>query len=122
MQCHAIVVLDTKGTTYVHTPATQIQMNQRKSTTQRKKRSKKEQNKYPTNNDTKKVRRKKEKNKYPTSNDTKKCNNQKRVYPVRLESKTGTAWNQVKNTLDEPRDWPKTNRTRFSEIMTRVHL
>ena len=49
-------------------------------------------------------------------------NNQKRVYPVRLESKTGTAWNQVKNTLDEARDWPKTNRTRFSEIMTRVHL
>ena len=49
-------------------------------------------------------------------------NNQKRVYPVRLESKTGTAWNQVKNTLDEPRDWPKTNRTRFSEIITRVHL
>ena len=49
-------------------------------------------------------------------------NNQKRVYPVRLESKTGTAWNQVKYTLDEPRDWPKTNRTRFSEIMTRVHL
>ena len=49
-------------------------------------------------------------------------NNQKRVYPVRLESKKGTAWNQVKNTLDEPRDWPKTNRTRFSEIMTRVHL
>ena len=49
-------------------------------------------------------------------------NNQKRVYPVRLESKTGTAWNQVKNTLDEPRDWPKTNRTRFSDIMTRVHL
>ena len=43
-----------------------------------------------------------------------KGNNQKRVYPVRLESKTGT--------LDEPRDWPKTNRTRFSEIMTRVHL
>ena len=51
-----------------------------------------------------------------------KGNNQKRVYPVRLESKTGTAWNQVKNTLDEPRDWPKTNRTRFSEIITRVHL
>ena len=51
-----------------------------------------------------------------------KGNNQKRVYPVRLESKTGTRWNQVKNTLDEPRDWPKTNRTRFSEIMTRVHL
>ena len=49
-------------------------------------------------------------------------NNQKRVYPVRLESKTGTSWNQVKNSLDEPRDWPKTNRTRFSEIMTRVHL
>ena len=49
-------------------------------------------------------------------------NNQKRVYPVRLESKTGTGWNQVKNTLDEPRDWSKTNRTRFSEIMTRVHL
>ena len=49
-------------------------------------------------------------------------NNQKRVYPVRLESKPGTAWNQVKNTLDEPRDWPKTDRTRFSEIMTRVHL
>ena len=52
----------------------------------------------------------------------KKGNNQKRVYPVRLESKTGTVWNQVKNALDEPRDWPKTNRTRFSEIMTRVHL
>ena len=51
-----------------------------------------------------------------------KGNNQKRVYPVRLESKTGTVWNQVKNALDEPRDWPKTNRTRFSEIMTRVHL
>ena len=51
-----------------------------------------------------------------------KGNNQKRLYPVRLESKTGTGWNQVKNTLDEPRDWPKTNRTRFSEIMTRVHL
>ena len=51
-----------------------------------------------------------------------KGNNQKRVYPVRLELKTGTVWNQVKNALDEPRDWPKTNRTRFSEIMTRVHL
>ena len=43
-------------------------------------------------------------------------NNQKRVYPVRLESKTGTAWNQVKNTLEEPRDWPKTNRTRFQRL------
>ena len=35
-------------------------------------------------------------------------NNQKRVYPVRLESKTGTPWNQVKNTPQDPRHWPKT--------------
>ena len=39
-----------------------------------------------------------------------------------MESKTGTAWDQVKNTTHEPRDWPKTNRTRFWEILTRVHL
>ena len=58
----------------------------------------------------------------PDANGFFKGNNQKRVYPVRLELKTGTVWNQVKNALDEPRDWPKTNRTRFSEIMTRVHL
>ena len=44
------------------------------------------------------------------------------VYPVRLESKTGTPWNRVKNTPHEPRDWPNTNRTRFSEKITRVHL
>ena len=58
----------------------------------------------------------------PDANGFCKGNNQKRVYPVRLELKTGTVWNQVKNALDEPRDWPKTNRTCFSEIMTRVHL
>ena len=42
-----------------------------------------------------------------------KDNNQKRIYPVRLESETGTPWNQLKNTPRAPRDWPKTNRTRL---------
>ena len=44
-----------------------------------------------------------------------KGNNQIRVYPVRLVSKTGTPWNQAKNTPHEPRDWPKTNRARFRD-------
>ena len=45
------------------------------------------------------------------SNNKEKSNNQKRVYRVRSEPKTGAPWNQVKNAPHEPRDWPKTNRT-----------